>query len=307
MLKNTPFAWSHTLANEFLGAMFRRFQDDVNAYQDAIMGLESSDRTLCQYAYSLDPEVLDLAVMFKRTPYANPEVYREQLESAAKRGWLKTAGDGAYRISEKGADYVKGLIERFSAGLAGISDLDAAQVARAIALIDKVNQTIAALPEPVEKHAWKIAQAFAKGQEKLSANYRLRRHGIDLLSFRDDAHIAAWSQHAVEGYVFEAFSLVWAGEASTAAEILAERDYRNYPVETYQTALEQLVERGWLKSEGEGFAVSEEGAHLRDMIEDQTNTFYNAAFSGLSEAEQQELKSLFEGFAAALKTEPVTS
>jgi hypothetical protein len=128
-----------------------------------------------------------------------------------------------------------------------------------------------------------------------------RRKLLDVLSFRDDAHVAAWRPYGADGQVWEAFTYVWRGDASTAAELAEKLPYRHYDEDAYAAALQELVARGWIAQEGEGFIATEEGKRLRQEAEDATDRYFDAAWAGLGEAEIKELKGLLERMAEALQ------
>ena len=130
---------------------------------------------------------------------------------------------------------------------------------------------------------------------------QVRRRLLDLLGFRDDVHIAAWQPYGVSGQVWEAFTYVWRGEAGTAAELAETLPYRNYNEAAYVAALEELVSLGWI-AEAEGkYIATEEGKVLRQQAEDATDRYFDAAWSGVSEAEVEEVRGLLEGLAEAVK------
>jgi DNA-binding MarR family transcriptional regulator len=288
---HSNYAWSHKLPNKFLGYFFNHIRDEFNAYHASFDDLENSDQWIAQYAYGLDPELLGLSHVFKRTPYANPDSYREQLEAAVSRGWVQRVEDGGYGITDKGRGYVAGLFALSNQGYDQIETLPVETLETAIALLEKVDAHIGTLSDPPEKPAWKLAHIFGEGDT--SVLYRLRRRAIFLLAYRDDAHIAAWSGHEVNGYVFETFSKVWEGDASNAAQLAEQLDYRNYDEAKYQSALDELVERGWLAESDGAYAVTDEGRRLREAIEAQTNAYYDLALGGLSADELAELEAIF--------------
>ena len=86
---------------------------------------------------------------------------------------------------------------------------------------------------------------------------------LDLLSFRDDVHVVAWLPYAA--------------------------------------ALHELVSCGWIVQEGEIYVASEEGKRLRHEAKDATDRYFDAAWTGLSKSDTDELKGLLERLAEALQ------
>jgi DNA-binding MarR family transcriptional regulator len=130
---------------------------------------------------------------------------------------------------------------------------------------------------------------------------KARRHMLDLLSYRDDAHVAAWQPYGVSGQEWEAFTMVWQGDATTAAALAEKLPYRRYDEAAYQEALQNLVARGWIAEENGEYAVTEKGNKLRQKAEDATDRIFDAAWASLSEAEMEEIRALLCKLADLLK------
>jgi DNA-binding MarR family transcriptional regulator len=129
----------------------------------------------------------------------------------------------------------------------------------------------------------------------------VRRRLIDLLAYRDDAHVAAWQPYEVSGQAWEAFTFVWRGDAGTAAELAEKLPFRNYDQDAYAAALQDLATRGWLAKEDDRYVVTEKGKKLRQEAEDATDRYFDTAWAGLNEAEMKEARDLLEKLAEAVK------
>lgn len=299
-------AWTMNLSNQVLERLFQQTQEAMAAFTDSVGGFDQSDQLLVQYAYGLDPEPLGLAHIFKRVPYANPDVYRQHLEGAVERGWLTCEGEGAYGLAEKGEIYVDALMtlaEEINTGLAARLGFSEESMDHILDILDLMDIGIAEQEGVAEKHAWKMAHLF--DDEAADPLYRLRRRLIYLLSYRDDAHIAVWAQHALDGYVWEAFSRVWekqATDASSLAELLSSRFYDETD---YQKALDTLVKLRWMDVTDEGYVLTGKGMALRENAEVLTNQAYDAAFETMSLHDLVELECLLETLVEALKFELV--
>ena len=129
----------------------------------------------------------------------------------------------------------------------------------------------------------------------------VRRCLIDLLAFRDDAHIAAWQPYDVSGHTWEAFTYVWRGEAGTAAELAEKLPYRNYDEQAYADALEDLTARGWIVQKDGKYVATDKGKQLRQEAERATDRYYDAPWACLDEAETSEAKGLLKKLAEVVK------
>jgi DNA-binding MarR family transcriptional regulator len=121
----------------------------------------------------------------------------------------------------------------------------------------------------------------------------LRRRLLDLRAFRDDVYIAAWRPQEADGRIWEAFTLVWRGEARSAAALAEQlQGYRYYDEKAYANALAELVTRGWIKTDNGGFSATPQGHELRQRVEAETDRLFDAPWQVLSEGEIETLQEL---------------
>lgn len=251
-------------------------------------------------ARSVDPDPLTVDVMEAHVPYATRDWQAQRLETVAEGGYLEHLGEGAYRLSPKGRE----IIERcFRVGHDFIGQtvfLPQTDMERLADLLQRVVQATEQATEPAEKPAL-LASRWTDDGATSPVSVRIDQYLTDIHRYRDDAHVAAWKQHDIAGYEWEAFSFVWSGDASTAAEIHELRPFRGYTVEDYQSALQALVSRGWLQEANGGFHVTDEGKRIRDAAESLTDRYFFVGFDSLSETELDELRSLLERGLANLR------
>lgn len=292
-------SWTYDLAAKTLGA-FSRLTSERYAEIARNAGItESSDSLLAQYAVGFAPDPLGLAHIFKRVPYHNPDQFQEDFKAAVQRGWLEETRDGAYAPTPQARSYVAQLVQAGCEFTAGLKTLTDAQLSRLETLLERVNHAALELPDLAETPALRMSRRF--NRPDLPTLYRVRRQLVDLLAFRDDAHVAAWTHYEVDGYAWEAFTLLWRGEAETPAELAARLDIRAYAAEDYARALARLEGRGWLRQAEGRYALTADGARLRAQAEDATDRYYNAAFMALTHAELAELRSLLAALSQALE------
>ncbi len=255
---------------------------------------EWGDLNAAQMAKAAEPEPLTAERMLERTPYMSESAARQRLQTAAERGALREV-EGGYALTEDGRAAVAAIAETATASLREL-DGDLPEAARLAELLGRQVTSICAAPG-IEAPCIQGSRSFDPGPAA-SAPERLRRYLIDLNSWRDDAHVAAWRQHVDEGHAWEAFSHVWGektwGEAIRTPEEAAEKfgAFRGYEARDYQTALDGLVGRGWLESDGDGgYRVTETGRETREAAEADTDRFYFGPMQ-LEPAEAEELREL---------------
>jgi DNA-binding MarR family transcriptional regulator len=292
--------WFMDVAGEVFAGMGAQTNPTLNQFVEEHGMSEGLDVQLIQLAYGFAPELITPEHVIRGSPYGNPEFVEEQMGASVERGWLEAVGEGQYAPTAKGQQTAEDLFALADRIFGGIESLPDDDLKRISALLGKVVEHARELPEPAEKWALSQGSKFDRGPDA-PLMVQVRRRLLDLLGFRDDVHIAAWQPYGASGQVWEALTYVWRGEAGTAAELAETLSYRNYDEAAYVAALEELVSRGWI-AEAEGkYIATEEGKVLRRQAEDATDRCFDAAWSGLSEAEMEEVRGLLERLAESVK------
>lgn len=292
--------WYMDLAGEVFAGIGAHTNDALGEFVEENALSDGIDLNLVQIAYGFRPEPIRPEFLMKRTPYANPDPLVSQMDGAVERGWLEAQGGERYALSARGEEVTARLFELADDIFGALESLPDEELERIIGLLFTVVETARQLPEPEEKWALSWGIRFDRGPDA-PLMVRARRHLLDLLSYRDDVHVAAWQPYGVSGQEWEAFTLVCRSEAGTAADLAEKLPYRRYDEAAYQEALENLVARGWIAEENGKYAATEEGQALRQEAEDATDRYFDAAWVSLSEAETEELKGLLGKLAEALK------
>ncbi|MCH7663108.1 MAG: hypothetical protein IH859_04475 [Chloroflexi bacterium] len=242
------------------------------------------------------PQPIGVAHIFKRGPYGNPVAHKQRLSGAVERGWLTKAGDGAYTPSEKGAQIYKHFAEGYKQVLAGVESLSDEILESIQSVISSVVKTASETPEVMDKPSLELSLKENLGPDA-SVLQKIQLLTENILSYRDDAHVASWSLHKLEGITWESFSDIWGSKISTAAELAEKRPFRGYSEDDYTASLEELAGRGWIKENKEkdgSYSITEEGRRVREKSEDITNQYYDAAWEDISASEMEKLKDLFQ-------------
>jgi len=114
----------------------------------------------------------------------------------------------------------------------------------------------------------------------------------DLAAYRDDAHLASWQPHPIEGHAWEAFTYLWRGEAITLDGLYQKLERRGYSRDEYRQAVEDLMKRGWVAERAEGYQVTTLGKEIRQTAEETTDRYFYAPWSCLSQEETKDLRTL---------------
>ena len=275
-------------------------QPAFDQMMEEIGGFEGRDIMLVQYAYAKDPEPLGVAHIFKRTPYANPEQIKQDFAGAVERGWLKKVGDGAFNPTEKGSMFVTALLDKMEEITRDRKTLSQAELAQLETLTSKAIQGAMESKAITDKFSLELGRLFIR--QGIGTLHMIRRNLVDLLAFRDDAHVAAWREHKIDGYVWETFSYTWEGEAHTPAEMVEKvGGFRHYDEADYAAAYEELVKRGWAVEDDGKYELTDKGKETRQKTEDLTNEYFDTGFALLSGEEVDALIGLLGKLAEALQ------
>lgn len=288
------------VAEQILGGLGARTNAVLTQFMEDTAGLEGQDIVFLQGAYGFSPEPITADHFARRSPYGNPQVTERHLRECAGRGWLEALAMDQYQLTDRGREVVEGFFALADTTFGELKPLPDEDLGQIVGLLDRVVTQARAVPEPAEKWGLSVGARFERGPSA-PLTVRVRRRILDLLYFRDDAHIAAWQPYDVSGQAWEAFSYVWRGDASVAAELAEQLPYRNYDEEAYATTLRDLVTRGWIVEEEGRYLATDKGKALRQQAEETTDRYFDAAWGALPDAELEQLKGLLGQLAQALK------
>lgn len=123
----------------------------------------------------------------------------------------------------------------------------------------------------------------------------------DLNAFRDDAHIAAWQPNNVSGPAWEIFSAVWQDKVQDAADMAEKWAFRGHDEGVYTQALSDLIAKGWLAVDGDGYVLTAEGTAVREAAETQTNRYFYLPWTAVNAADTETLRNLLTELDVQLK------
>ena len=275
---------------------------------DALAAERGIPLALYNYA-ELGLDTLSVAEALRRDPYSRPEGFAGEFARLAADGWLEPTGGGddpmttRYVVLPHARDAVCALDRAGDARLGELIATPDADLERVHELLAAIHASNLAAPEPPAR--WAAERRFRSASDATPLAGRIREAGLDVLAYRDDVHLAAWSAHAdpaTEGGMWNAFSHVWSGAARAAPEIAWAAAFRGHDAAFYEQALAALEARGWLVAEGGAYRTTAEGQALRDAVERQTDEWFFAPWAVLGE---DELTELSEGVTALVRGLPL--
>lgn len=259
-------------------------------------GLAESPAWFLVQAAEFDPEPLSVVNLRVRDVYASARIVQALLELMASEGWFDRI-DGApdtYHLTAAGRAALDHLLEESRAAIAGLAPLPAADLARLEGLLRRIVEASLASDDP--PGVWCLAHSRGRApDESAPPLLKITQYFGDFNAFRDDAHMAAWQPLAVEGYVWEAFSFVWRGDAGSPEALFEQLAYRGYSRAEYAAALGELARRGWVEPDPDppgSYRLTGEGRTVRDEAERRTDDYFYAPWSYLDEGEVAEVRHL---------------
>lgn len=239
-------------------------------------------------AAEFDPEPLTVEKLRVRDIYASESLVAALLEIMASEGWLDRRGS-AYFLTPKGHAMGQRILENRRRWMAGVV-LPAGATELSQQLGDLINRSLQA-PEP--PGTWCLAHSRNRAPAADAGPLHQLWHTVsDFNAFRDDAHMAAWRPLDLEGYEWEAFSLVAGEQAVTAERVYSQLAHRGYSVSDYASALEKLAGRGLLQAAANGHLVAGDGRKVLSEVEQDTDTYFYMPWNHLSAAEVRGLRDL---------------
>ena len=221
----------------------------------------------------------------------------------AERQLLEVQGDGSYRLAPGGRAIATRLLKEFYAGLAGIEKslepvYPAAEINRLASLLNQI--VTACFKAPIDRSGLNDSHGLAPNGEAATLA-RIDQALDDLNAFRDDAHLAAWKSLGVTGQAWELFTLLWRGEVKNAAEMAEKAASHGHSHEASQSALGDLIGRGWVRAAGEdAFEVTEAGRKTREEAEVVTDRNFYTPWLVLSAADANDMRDLLTRLKMAL-------
>ena len=255
------------------------------------------------YFYSeLGLERFSIKDFQKRDPFSNPEQFERLFVRLNLKGWIEPMLDGSFRVTEKARETARFLIQAGDVQLSDFAGLTEPEVKRLLALLKQLVLESCLMPEPPGK--WAILKRFRVADEQYPPIMQIREYLMDLFAYRDDSNLSASRQYFNQGgIVWLVLGALETGDAVNAGQMAEKMAFRGYDVEDYEIAIQAALELGWVEpgSRPDRFGLTEEGRRLRAQAEQDTNEYFYAPWTVLTQDEIIELHGLLAKLHSVLK------
>ena len=292
--------WVLDLTRQILTQIERHTHPVRTSLEAEIGPFNDSDVHLAEIAIGMAPEPFGLAHVYQCIPYANPQLFRQDLEGAVRRGWLTINAEGTYRATDKGLRFHKRLYGELQNLYNNLFPLPMMQLERLDAILSEIITAIRNNSKIGYKPAFemdlRLAPVAPSTLQKICCKLS------HLMAFRDDAYVNAWMEKEINSYVWEAFSYIYKGQAQTAAELakLLETQ-RQYGESAYAQALTELEAREWVSECSGKYEPSVEGLKvLAEVARTMTQSFFEP-WAEIEEPKINQLQILMEALIQGLK------
>ena len=226
-------------------------------------------------------------------PYGLARVNDERFASAVRKGYLVSDGKDGYVHTEAGLSVARKMWRVAGDSLADLRPLPNEHLQRLFSYFDRLIEASLSAPEP-------SAHFYISHKRDNYGRYGTKCpledfvvHFGALAAYRDDAHIATWQAHEIEGHAWEILTYLWRSDSAASVEQLFENvGYRGIPIEIYVLDLQKLCERGWVAENADEYQLTAEGKQIREEAEVLTDRYFFTPWTCLSEAEQEDVLSL---------------
>lgn len=215
-----------------------------------------------------------------RSPYSmkQDELVAKHYAELARAGIAEPAGDG-WRLTRHGFEAIDEQQRRVRAALRDLS-LPAGPTRRAAVQLARLASRI---PPSAERAGLVKRLPLAPSGEPASDVVDLNRAVIELWSFRDDCHIAAWQAGRYDGPTIDVLTQVWTtppdiawatgGGISQVDDLVRTLDAKQDRADVERN-VDALVRRGDLVRDDGTVRITAQGQRARDTVEEDTDRRY---------------------------------
>jgi predicted transcriptional regulator len=247
-----------------------------------------------------EDEAFSSHLLAPRFPYNNPQNFDNFINNTLEAGFLDKKGKG-YVASDKGREAKRIVDEAFHKALGEIGDKVETDLGRVYELLNKAMTACLNSTDDPPGTQW-ITLSKSGNPGDVSLTGKLDHIYDNFNAFRDDAHLATWKDHGVDGPTWESLTKIFQGEQiSSGADLLEKMQFRGNTEEDYGQALETLVEKGWIELKDGKYVMTESGQTMRDEVERLTDLYFFRPWFVLNNNEVQELRGLLEAWESELQ------
>jgi hypothetical protein len=238
----------------------------------------------------------------KRDPFSNPEQFERLFVRLNIKGWIEPMSDGSFQVTEKARETARFLIQAGDVQLSDFVSMPDQDLKRLLVLLKQIVMECCLTPEPPGK--WAIFKRFRVADEHYPTIMQIREYLMDLFAYRDDSQLSASRPYFNDaGIVWIVLGSLWKGDAVNPEQMAEKMAFRGYEVEDYEIAIQAAMELGWVEQTNrpDKFCLTGEGKQLREHAEQDTNEYFYAPWSVLTQEEINELHVLLTRLYDALR------
>jgi hypothetical protein len=244
-----------------------------------------------------EPEAVSNPKLQLRVPYQD---YTRRLEDGVQQGVLSPEGDGSYRLTGRGREVAQKVILAAYARMGSLNPLPASELLYLSTLLWRLVEACLEATQPPGKWAIQHSRRFDPGQ-KAPLLIKVDQYLSDLASYRDDAHLAAWRPLGFLGPIWEALTVIWRGELGSLEALQDKLRHRGHDPDVYAQAVEELVEREFIRRRDGKIQVTPQGEQLRQEAEEATDRYFYTPWNCLDGEELEALHQLLVELAQGLR------
>jgi ribosomal protein S19E (S16A) len=234
-----------------------------------------------------DPEPTTPAHFLVRSPYTAVEHFHLQLRSLAEKGLLNELSQGEFSFTPTGREWTDNLITEVRAAMVEVDPLPKTSGKKLSNVLEKLVQNCLETPPPPD--TWSIRLSFKLMPEKDAPLPFIEQAITCLAAYRDDAHLAAWQQSGLSATALEVLSLIWRDQVLSLEKIVELLSHRGHPHQVYMDAVNELSNSNLIDGLMSELRLTPDGQSLRDKIEHDTDQFFFAPWTCLSDSNRQDL------------------
>jgi len=235
--------------------------------------------------YEFHPEPLTVDTFRVRAVYSAPRLSQALLELIASEGWAHRDGDN-YVLSNTGLDVIQTMLNQRSTKFQSFCPLTSDKLDTLIHYSDRIFTH--AINTYNDRATWCLCHSQNRKPTDVSPIASLIHICSDFNAWRDDCHMSAYREQHVDGMTWEAFAFVDDKKAKTASELFEKLAYRGWTLNEWQTTLNQLCDKSWIKKDKDKYTSTDAGKSIRQTVEAKTDELFYSTWDALTESEQTE-------------------
>lgn len=230
---------------------------------------------------TFEPNPVSPAILNIRSPYTAPENYRAILSGLASAGLLNLIAADQFHLTPQGLAALKQTLAAVYTSMGGIQSLSVTKMMDLASRLKDLADACMAAPDP--PGIWSIQHVRRMDPGSGSPMMvRIDQFLSELVAFRDDTHLAAWRQHGCSGHAWDILTLLWVELEGTNESINRALKRRGFTLDQTASAVDELLNNGWLRLLDGHLRISTAGAEVRQTTEMLTERYYVERFTGFT-------------------------